>query len=160
VSHSDTVALPESVVTKADLSRLIREVEEYSEVAYQAEVRGSTAPSVHYASPALQFLARQQEGILNSRQARHTLLDQLHTLQGVVIPVHVGFASQPSIKALQQLVVWFRKNVDPSIVVQVGVDPSIIGGCVVRTTNRVFTFTLAEALRSSQTALAKEVAAL
>ncbi len=160
MSHNDTVALPESVVTKADLSRLIREVEEYSEAAYQAEVRGGTAPSAHYASPALQLLAHRQEDTLNSRQARHKLLDQLRALQGGAIPVHVAFASQPSIKALQQLVVWFRKNVDPTIVVQVEVDPSIIGGCVVRTTNRVFTFTLAEALRSSQAALAKEVAAL
>ena len=71
MSHNETVALPESVVTKADLARLIREVEEYSEAAYQAEVRGGTAPSAHYASPALQLLAHRQEDTLNSRQARH-----------------------------------------------------------------------------------------
>lgn len=157
--HSAMV-IPGSVVSRADISRLIREVEAYSEAAYQAELRHAAAPSTSYASPGFQELERDNKEVFASAAARKALIEALRDFQQSAAQVHVSFASQPSVKAVQQIVAWFRRNTQPNIVVQVGVDPSIIGGCVVRTTNKVFTFSMADALRSSIKVLEKEVAAL
>lgn len=160
MSPDDKLALPDTVVTKADVARLIRDFDEYSQAVYMAELRDSQPPSVNYISPELQELLHDNQDSLHTDQARHELLDRLRLFQRTASQIHVSFAAPPSIKVVQQLVTWFRQNVQPDIVMQIGVDPSIIGGCVVRTTNKVFSFSIVDRLRLAEPTLQKEVAAL
>jgi F0F1-type ATP synthase delta subunit len=56
--------------------------------------------------------------------------------------VHVSFASDPSAAFTAKIVQWFRDSVHRAILVQVGLQPTIAAGCVVRTTNKSFDFSL------------------
>lgn len=160
MQRSLALELPEMVVTKADVTRLIRELEEYSDAVYQAELRGGQNASTQYLSPGAQLLVQHHGALFQTSQARRAFIDELRTFQKTAVQVHVSFASQPSPSVVQRITAWFRRNTQENVVLQIGVDPSIIAGCVVRTTNKVFRFSLAEALRASAPVLEKEVAAL
>ena len=56
--------------------------------------------------------------------------------------VHISFAAEPSFAALQQITLWLRRAVQADVLVRVGIQPNIVAGCVVRTTNKYFDFSL------------------
>jgi F0F1-type ATP synthase delta subunit len=58
----------------------------------------------------------------------------------------MSFASEPSAKSLGTLVDWLRTNIHPQVVVSVGIQPSIAAGCIVRTPNRQYDFSLRQSL--------------
>ena len=56
--------------------------------------------------------------------------------------IHLSFAADPSSASLQKVVVWLRENIRSDVLVRVGLQPAIVAGCVVRTTNHYFDFSL------------------
>jgi hypothetical protein len=54
---------------------------------------------------------------------------------------------------MAKLVGWFRANVHPHVLVQVGLQPNIAAGCVVRTTNKVFDLSLRNHFAQNQQVL-------
>ncbi len=51
---------------------------------------------------------------------------------------------------MTKLVVWLRANIHPQILVHLGLQPSIAAGCVVRTANKQFDFSLSEAFEKQR----------
>jgi hypothetical protein len=56
--------------------------------------------------------------------------------------MHVSFSVDPPGPYVQKIVFWFRHNIRGDILVRVGLQPNIGAGCVVRTTNKSFDFSL------------------
>ena len=56
--------------------------------------------------------------------------------------LHISFATDPSAAFTAKIVGWLRANIHPLTLVQLGLQPSIAAGCVVRTTNKVFDMSL------------------
>ena len=56
--------------------------------------------------------------------------------------VHISFATDPSSAFVTKIVSWFRQNIHPLVLVQVGLQPSIAAGCVVRTANHQYDLSL------------------
>src|SRR5258708_21999925 len=67
--------------------------------------------------------------------------------------IHISFAADPSSAFLQKLVLWFRQNIHPSILIRVGLQPNIAAGCVLRTTNKYFDLSLRKTLLQHQAEL-------
>lgn len=135
------MALPNAVVTRADVGRLAKEAETLDSALNAASVRGNGAEL-----PKTTQLLTETAGInkLNLLQAedRKTLLEFLQKTRANAPTLHMSFNSDPSPTFQQGLITWVRREINPAILLQIGLNPSIGAGCVVRTTNKFFDFSL------------------
>ncbi len=155
-------ALPPSVVTKVDLSRLIREVEWIDNEMTAAAVRTKTgaeqaaAPTV---SAALEgFLAQNQLALTISRD-RTELITQLRLLKDKIPVIHMTFAVVADRESLQELAAWVRSSVHPQALISVGLQPALVAGVYLRTPNHVHDLSLRAMLSGSHDVLIKALEA-
>jgi len=135
--------LPDQITTPGDLNRLIRELDNLDEYLNQAALRSSQEPShLPQISKALEEVASIHSLQLLKPDDRKTFKALLDEIKKSAPTIHFGFATAPSLTFLAKLVSWLRSNIHPQILIRVGLEPSIVGGCVVRTTNKQFDFTL------------------
>jgi hypothetical protein len=73
---------------------------------------------------------------------RDRLREFLKTIRTKAPILHISFNSDPSPIFQQRLITWIRQQMHPYILLQIGLHPSIGAGCVVRTTNKFFDFSL------------------
>lgn len=133
--------IPPSIVSKVDLSRIVRELEMAHEQLQQADLRG-TDPSLPVLSRALQDMAELHETPVDSLEAAKKLLTELTELQRSAPRLHISFAHDPNPEFLSKLITWLRDEIHPQLLLRIGLQPSIAGGCIVRTTNKIFDFSL------------------
>ena len=81
----------------------------------------------------------------------------LKELQDQAAVLHISFSADPPGTYIQKIVGWLRQNVDQSILVQVGLQPNIGAGCIVRTTNKSFDFSLRKYFESKHDFFAKKL---
>lgn len=138
--------LPVSIVEPADVTRLLRELEDVDDFMRQTSVRKSGNTIVPKTTRALRELTEANGwNLLQSLDRAHTtsLLEQVHKAAPVV---HISFASGPSAVFIEKIMTYLRQNIHPFLLVQIGLQPTIAAGCVVRTTNKVFDFSLRQHL--------------
>jgi F0F1-type ATP synthase delta subunit len=56
--------------------------------------------------------------------------------------IHISFATDPSSAFTAKIVTWLRASIAPNVLLEVGLQPTIAAGCVVRTTNKIFDLSL------------------
>lgn len=136
--------LPHQVFGAVEVRRLHRELETIDDYLHQTSLRtgGSRQETLPRASRLLELVAAENRANLLQKEDRARLLDRLNeTLQNAPT-IHISFASDPSASFLEKVVAWLRNNVHPLVLVRLGLQPSIAAGCVVRTPNRSFDFSL------------------
>src|SRR5690606_23010547 len=87
---------------------------------------------------------------INDTSQRSALLAALKQLKESAPAVHISFASEPGLATIKAIATWFRQEASALTVLQIGVQPSIVAGCVVRTPNKVFNLTLSKQLESTR----------
>lgn len=150
------LTLPTLVFGRPEVHRLQRELEALEQYLEQASLRASaTATSLPRASRLLEALA--QENHLNLLQAEDRAAAKafLKMISEKAPTVHMSFAGDPSSAFTAKMVEWLRGNIHPLALLQIGLQPSIAAGCIVRTANKTFDFSLRERLRSQQGKLAE-----
>lgn len=137
--------LPVQVFGVVEVRRLSRELEAVDEYLHQANLReggskqGGLLPKV---SRLLDATASENHLNLLQSDDRQQLAKALkQTLEQAPV-VHMSFASDPSALFLEKIVGWLRDNVHPLVLIRLGLQPSIAAGCVLRTANRAFDFSL------------------
>lgn len=131
--------LPPDLISQADISRLIREVIALNDFFVGAQARShGTSIQPPKITRILDHLSRENQINLMDANHRNDLLGMLRLLQKQAPNLHISFAAEPSPKALEKILIWLRDNIHPQIVLQIGLQPSIAAGCIVRTPNRVF----------------------
>lgn len=148
-SNVRQIVLPTLVSSPSDVARLERELHALNEYLQSQRLRepGSPMERLPKLSHNLDELATLNKLNLLHDTVRHELAQYLEYMRTQVPVVHVSFASDPSSASLQKIVVWLRRNIRPDILVHVGLQPNIVAGCVVRTTNRYFDFSLRKHLQ-------------
>ena len=135
--------LPTTLVGPIDVLKLRREVETLDEFMRQADLRKpGTAQSLPRVSKNLTEISEANKLNLLHDKDRRLLIDFLENLRLHAPVVHISFASDPSGAFLSKIISWFRQNVDPLVLLQVGLQPNIAAGAIVRTTNHIFDFNL------------------
>lgn len=136
--------LPTQVFGVVEVRRLRREIETLDEFMRQAAIR--EAGGKQAALPRLSRLldATASENHLNLLQAadRKQLVNALQGTLDRAPVIHLSFASDPSAAFLEKVVSWLRNNIHPITLIRLGLQPSIAAGCVLRTPNRAFDFSL------------------
>lgn len=157
--------LPPSTVSKVDFSRLVHEVEWIDGELTTKTVRSRAGVRKHV-EPVLteqlvDFLQANKIDLLEASSRERTLLvKELRLLKDKAPVIHMTFASAADGESLQQLSAWARESVHPQALITVGLQPALVAGVHVRTTNRVYDFSLRSKLEESRGVLLKELEAL
>lgn len=154
--------LPPSTVTRADLSRLVRELEQVDNDLSAARIR--TTPGSQIKPPVLsgqleEFLVQNKLQLSTSQQFTE-LISRLHLLKDKAPVIHLTFAVTADRESLQHLVDWIRHEVHPQALLSVGLQPSLVAGVYIRTPNHVHDFSLKGMLKQHHGVLVKELEGL
>jgi F0F1-type ATP synthase delta subunit len=153
--------LPVLVYGVAEIRRLKRELEALDEFMRQAAIR---EPGKSIALPRLSRLlegmAADNDRNLLKADDRVELQQFLTGIEQHAPSVRISFASDPSAAFVTRLVSWLRGNIDPNVLLQVGLQPSIAAGCVVRTPSKVFDLSLRQNLTNQRAKLIEALDAM
>lgn len=143
--------LPLSVISAGDLARLIRELSNLDEyfISSAARKAGETNQPPRLTRPLDQIARENQINLLDDGH-RKALVAQLDKIKTSAPPLHISFAAEPPPKTLEQVLSWLRENIHPYALVQVGLQPSIAAGCILRTPNKVFDMSLRKHLEAQR----------
>jgi F0F1-type ATP synthase delta subunit len=162
---ADQFHLPNVVVGAADLMRLRRELDALYDYLHQAVLRHVPADQIKMpkTSRTLDEVVKLNKIDLLDRGQYDQLISVLDEIEHKAPRVHVAFSADPSAAFAGQIVDWFRANIHPAVLVQIGLQPTIGAGCVLRTPNKQFDFSIKEHLKKMRpqliAGLEKELAA-
>ncbi len=143
--------LPTLVTGPGDVSRVLLELDQLEDFLRSAALRKSGASvKLPKMSRTLERLAEINDANLLDAADRQRLQAFLTSLQQHAPVLHISFASEPSAVFTAKIIEWLRANISKYVLVQVGLQPSIAAGCIVRTTNKSFDFSLRKNLANSR----------
>jgi F0F1-type ATP synthase delta subunit len=152
------ISLPHSVVSKIDVSRLLREMAALEEYLIAARIRSPRGEIIMpRLSLLLELVARANAMNLAVEEHRKSLTSILEDIREHAPTVHISFASNPSAAMVEKLVQWFRKETHPYALVQTGLQPGLAAGCIVRTPNKLFDFSLRKRLEEQKEILSEAI---
>lgn len=135
--------LPAAVVSDGDISRLSRELDSLNDFFLSAAARkAGSALLPPRVTRILNTIATDAKYNLLDAEQRQSLAEELENIQTAAPVMHISFATEPSPQVIEQVLVWLRTNIHPYVLLQVGLQPTIAAGCVLRTTNQVFDMSL------------------
>ncbi len=135
--------LPNTVVSPTDVARIIREIKGLDEFFRQSEIReGGTPQNAPRYSRLLDSMVVENKLNLIQQEDRSSLIEVLEQLQNKAPVLHMSFSVDPPGPYVQKIVFWLRQHIDETILVRVGLQPNIGAGCIVRTENKSFDFSL------------------
>ena len=150
--------LPDRLSGSADLGKTLRELEKIDDFLYQTKIRTPGRPvTLPKSSKTLDELVEINSLSLLEEADRKKLLEILEKLQETSPVIHISFASEPTVSVMEKIVGWCRENIHPYVLVNNGLQPSVIVGCEVRTTNKVFDMSLRSKFEKMQDVLAKQL---
>lgn len=157
------LALPASVVSRVDLSRLVRELEvvdaALTTIAARAKVGVQPTAMPGLSRALTEFLTTNKLSLADSK-ARGALIAAMRQLKDRAPTIHMTFATEADRTSLQQIAQWLRSSVHPQAVIDVGLQPGLVAGVYLRTSNKVFDLSLRGALQAGRAILAKDLEAL
>lgn len=135
--------LPTIIFGPIEVRRLQRELEALEDFLQQAAIRQPGKQlQLPRTSRILETLAGNNNLNLLVEAERATLKQFLQEVLAGAPVIHMSFASDPSATFTAKIVAWFRTKIHPYTLVQLGLQPTIAAGCVMRTPNKVFDFGL------------------
>jgi hypothetical protein len=135
--------LPTSIFNRGDILRLMRELNALDDFFISAQARQpGTAIQPPKTSRPLEQLAQENGLSLMDATQRKNLYKNLQFLSENAPNLHISFANEPTPRALEPILIWLRENIHPQALLQVGYQPIIAAGCVLRTPNKIFDMSL------------------
>ena len=158
-------AFPPALISRADLARLMREVEsvENELEAQKARAQSQNQEVVYHMPPmsrSLSDFVELNQLELSDDKIRMALKENLRKLKDHAPVVHMTFAVDADSEFLQKLVDWLRKEIHPQTLLSVGLQPNLVGGVYVRTPNHVHDFSIKSYLQTKRDVMLKELESL
>jgi hypothetical protein len=143
----EQLKFPNSLVTRGDLLKVLRELNSLNDFFVGANARhpgqGLQLPKT---SKVLEQMAADNKCNLLEEAGRQAMYKELERLSKEAPSLHISFATEPSPKSLEPILVWLRENIDPQVLLSVGYQPTIAAGCVLRSANKVFDMSMGKHL--------------
>ncbi len=146
LGHGAAISLPSSAVGRADISRMLREIEK---IDYNLETESIRNPEkaaklkvVPSMSRVLAETVTLNKVTVTDLHSRKQLIEGLHEIKEKSPILHITFAEEPDPSLVTTTVEWARKHLYKNALVSVGLQPNILGGCIVRTPSHVYDFSL------------------
>lgn len=156
--NTTTFKLPDRLVTSVDLMRTIRELKKLDDWLNQASIRsGGVQVNAPKTSATLDEIALGNAVSLLDSVQRQQLIKILDSFAISAPKIHMSFAVEPSANFLLRMISWLRTNVNPIILLDVGLQPALTAGCSVRTTNKFFDMSLRNRFADSRHFLVESI---
>jgi len=159
--NQQIMVLPLGVVGKIDVGRLLREVEGLENFMRQSAIRqpGASQKPPRTSRMLDEIIQTNKLNVLIEAD-RARLLSFLVQVKAKAPVLHMSFSADPSPLFLQRLMTWLRQEIHPLVLLQVGLQPNIGAGCVLRTTNMYFDFSLKQRFSQKRDVLADKIRGL
>ncbi|HVX48325.1 MAG TPA: hypothetical protein VHA05_03150 [Candidatus Saccharimonadales bacterium] len=152
--------LPPLAVGTAEINRLLRELAAIDNTLLEHTLRRKDGETEELrTSRLMDQLIEVNELNLLHKEERDRLRRFLETVNDRAPVLHMSFSADPTPAFLEKLVVWLRENIHPQALVTIGVQPTIAAGCIVRTTNKYFDFSLRQDFAGKRGLLLERLAA-
>jgi hypothetical protein len=143
MENKKLLVLPNAVISPTDIARMFREIESLDEFFRQSAIRtGGESQSIPRYSRILDEVVVVNNLNLLQSSDRELLQAALKDLSLHAPVLHISFSVDPPGPYVQKIVNWLRMNINGNVLVRVGLQPNIGAGCVVRTANKSFDFSL------------------
>lgn len=151
--------LPPLVAGVADVMRLKRELEALQEYLHQAALRHTPEAELKLpkTSRVLDELIKANNLNLLSREQYENTMATLTDIEMTAPRVHMAFNTDPSSAFATRIVEWLRANIHPGVLVQIGLQPTLAAGCVVRTTNKQLDLSLKQHFKDARPLLIQKL---
>ena len=155
------ITLPTQVIGRVDVGRLLREVEALDNFMTQAAIREpGTAVKMPKTSRLLDEMVTNNKLNMLHDTDRSRLQQFLVTVKAKAPVLHMSFSADPSPNFLAKLMTWMRAELHPLVLLQVGLQPNIGAGVIVRTTNKHFDFSLRQRFKKQRALLVERLHAM
>jgi F0F1-type ATP synthase delta subunit len=137
-----------------EVRRLKRELEALEEYMAQAAMR---EPGKQIALPRVSRLldalaTDNRMNLLQPKDRKHMATFLAHVERSAPT-IHMSFATDPSSAFTAKIVTWLRASIAPDVLLEVGLQPTIAAGCIVRTTNKIFDLSLRQHFADAESVL-------
>lgn len=145
-SRPQPFVLSSQLFGQTEINRLLRELERINEslVGHEASMQ----------LPKISNLLTETSNLngykLTDSFHRQHISEQLTKIHDHAPIVHVSFATEPPPKVTETVLQWLRNNVHRYALLQIGLQPAIAAGCVLRTSNKIFDMSLGARLRKEK----------
>lgn len=155
------IILPSNIVGLTDVSRLSREMAAFDDFMHQATIREpGTAMTLPKMTKLFDELVESNNLNMLQEADRQILKAFLAEVKSKAPRMHISFSVDPSPLFLRRLMDYLRSSIHPQVLIQVGLQPTIGAGCVVRSANQVFDLSLREDFRKKRSLLMKYIGTL
>lgn len=146
-----SIELPLSVITYIDLSRVGRELTDLDEFLLQSSIRTPGTPmNLPRLSKLLDDTATANKLNLLEEKDRKALINALSFVKEHAPRLHISFSAEPNPSFITKIAEFIRTNISPVALLQVGLQPTIAAGCIIRTPNKQFDLSLRHHLRDNR----------
>jgi len=157
-----SITLPPTLTSKVDMARLLREIEAVDADLESQKVRGAGAAG--YRLPAIsdnldEFLTANQIDLADDDQ-RAACRHQLKLFKEKAPVVHLTFSTAIDPQSKAALVAWIRQEIQPLALIEVGLQPALIGGVYVRTPTHVYDLSMRSLFQSKTDILVRDIEGL
>lgn len=143
--NASAILLPVGIVSPTDIARLAREIDVIDNFFREQAIRAAGEPvAMPRLSKLMDQLASDNQLNILVEADRAKILLLLQNLHQRAPTMHISFSVDPPGPYVQKIVAWLRANIHQHVLVTVGLQPNIGAGCIVRTTNKLFDFSLRE----------------
>jgi hypothetical protein len=155
-NQSSPLQLPYSTVSPANVNRLVRELQTIDDFLSQASLRrGGTPINLPRTGQLLTDFINLNKLNLLQKDDLSRAETFMTSMQKYAPTINISFSVEPSSLFVNKLIIWLRQNIHPALLLKIGLEPNLIVGCIVRTTNKQFDFSLKKHLTRHRDVLDK-----
>ncbi len=147
----EKIVLPLSIISPVDVSRVLRELEAYIEYFHQNSIKQNNNSDLKLpkTSQLLDNILELNMLDLTDEADRNTLKQFLEDVKSNSPVIHASFSVDPSVRFLEKLMAYLRKEINQNLLLTIGLQPNIGAGLAIRTKNKYFDFSLRKTLDAS-----------
>lgn len=153
---SPVLVLPQAIVGQVDIIRATRELEALGDMLSQQK-RGGTAVQLPPISERLAAVIEANKVDIQNQTERQRLYDFLGELKTKAPRLHMSFASEPAGLFTEKIITWLRTEIHPLLLLDIGLQPTIAAGCVIRTSSKIIDCSIRQRLVNSTPDLLKRL---
>lgn len=152
------ITLPIQVTSRAEVSRLLREIDQVDDFLQQSAIRKpGTALQLPKTSRLLDEMAASNKLNLLVKKDRLRLISFLTAIKSKAPVLHIGLGVDPAPVFVQKLLTWLRSEIHPVLLLHIGLQPSIGAGCTVRGNSAYFDLSLRQHFRDQRSLLIEQL---
>ena len=137
------LVLPLLVTSPVDVGRLLREVEALDNALMAHDVVGTDQPvKMPKTSLLIDAMIDANKMNLIDPVERQALVAFLQTIHAKAPVLHISFSADPAPAFIEKLMTWLRREISDQLLITVGLQPNIGAGCMVRSPNKFYDFSL------------------